>query len=128
MNKKIKIIELLNKIANGKEVPQKIKIKDKIYEYKENIYGTGYCRGVRDDLWWLKDYFNLDESSVLNDYVEVLEDNTEEIEEFEHYSIFSAIVGKENENIENELRKMSLKINELVRAYNKSRKEKEVDV
>ena len=31
----MKIIDLLNKIANGEEVPKKIKYKNKIYEWKE---------------------------------------------------------------------------------------------
>ena len=34
---KIKIIDLLNKIANGEEVPKKIKYKNKIYERYQNI-------------------------------------------------------------------------------------------
>lgn len=33
----MKIIDLLNKIANGEEVPKKIKYKNKIYERYQNI-------------------------------------------------------------------------------------------
>lgn len=34
---KIKIIELLVKLANGEEVPKKIKYKNEIYERYQNI-------------------------------------------------------------------------------------------
>ena len=33
MSKTIKIIDLLNKIANGEDVPKKIKFRDDIYEF-----------------------------------------------------------------------------------------------
>ena len=35
MNKTIKVIDLLNKIANGEDVPKKIKWRDKIWDYWE---------------------------------------------------------------------------------------------
>lgn len=35
---KIKIIDLLNKIANGEEVPEKIKLNGYIYEYQGDDY------------------------------------------------------------------------------------------
>lgn len=38
--KTIKIIDLLNKIANGEEVPKKIKINNVIYEYIGYMYCT----------------------------------------------------------------------------------------
>lgn len=34
---KIKVIDLLNKIANGEKLPKKIKYKNKIYERYQNI-------------------------------------------------------------------------------------------
>lgn len=37
----MKIIDLLNKIANGEEVPQKIKIGNKIYNYETFNIGKG---------------------------------------------------------------------------------------
>ena len=39
---KIKIIDLLIKIANGEEIPKKIKYRDNIWEYISTIMGTGY--------------------------------------------------------------------------------------
>lgn len=38
---KIKVIDLLNKIANGEEVPQKIKVGNKIYNYETFNIGKG---------------------------------------------------------------------------------------
>ena len=37
----MKVIDLLNKIANGEEVPQKIKIGNKIYNYETFNIGKG---------------------------------------------------------------------------------------
>ena len=41
----MKIIDLLNKIANGEEVPKKIKIKDEIWIYDEIDYRASDDRG-----------------------------------------------------------------------------------
>ena len=43
--KTIKMIDLLNKIANGEEVPKKIKFYDKYYIWYDNRYtgNKGYC-------------------------------------------------------------------------------------
>ena len=37
----MKVIDLLNKIANGEEVPQKIKVGNKIYNYETFNIGKG---------------------------------------------------------------------------------------
>ena len=66
---KITVIQLLNKIANGEEVPKKIKIRDKIYEYKHTTNGTG-C--VTEDWDWFNDMM-FDEQLTLNMDVEIIE-------------------------------------------------------
>ena len=38
----IRIIDLLNKIANNEEMPKKIKYKKLIYVYEEGAYGWSY--------------------------------------------------------------------------------------
>lgn len=50
---KIRIIDLLNKIANGEEVPKKIKYKNKIYEWKE--YDVCYGK-IMTKKGWVKEY------------------------------------------------------------------------
>lgn len=62
----MKIIDLLNKIANGEETPNKIKYKNKIYEYREQE------NSYYDGLYYL--HFNsfLD---YLNEEIEIIEEN-----------------------------------------------------
>lgn len=65
----MKVIELLNKIANGEEVPSKIKWNDFIYEKsKYNATPMGYYHRTNGDikLWFLNDI------NDLNDEVEII--------------------------------------------------------
>ena len=61
----MKIIDLLNKIANGEEVPNKIKYDDMIWEYDGDYY-------VSKNNLVLEEYTNL--TTSLNDKVEILEE------------------------------------------------------
>ena len=82
MNKKIKLIELLNKIANREDLPKKIKVKNYIFEWVDIDTGKGYHNTERKDwIIWLQDLISLDTKEELNETVEILEDNTKEIEE-----------------------------------------------
>ena len=66
--KKIKIINLLNKIANGEEVPKKIKYN--MYDEGYNIFT--YCE---EDKEYVNDYDFLSvRNHHLNDKVEIIED------------------------------------------------------
>lgn len=117
MNKKIKIIDLLNKIANGEEVPEKIKYRNCIFN---KTFGAGINPDyVNYDNTYLLEYVS-NEADSLNELVEILEDNTEEIEELDKDGTFEfnriqhqAIIDIQN------------KINELVKAVNQIRKKKE---
>jgi len=60
----MKIINLLNKIANGEEIPQKIKFDNKEYE-NEPCYMLYEATGDRNELQF---------KSFLNDEVEILEE------------------------------------------------------
>lgn len=66
--KTIKIIDLLNKIANGEEVPEHIKIgKNEWYFYKSrNTYGD------KKSAWIVWDWYV--EENRLNDEVEILKE------------------------------------------------------
>ena len=116
MNKKIKMIDLLVKIANGEEVPIEIKFQNIIYvfnkecnQYYERGKGSYFDNKLKFDktIEWnfYGDYLN-EEVEILEDS---LEDNTEEIEELPDYN-YSI---KENRD----------KINELVRVVKQIRKE-----
>lgn len=114
MNKKIKVIELLNKIANGEEIPIKIKWNYMFFILKhDSIDGHSYyekehgCGSLVAELKTMDD---------LKSEAEILEDNTEEIKEYT--TIFT-----ESEKD----REVRDKINELVKAVNEIRKEKRID-
>jgi len=103
MNKKIKVIELLNKIANGEELPKSIKYCGFIWQ----LYNGNY---VENGQRMLEDYLANGIVESLNDEVEILE-NTEEIEELpDDIDEFGWLEVKD-------------KINELVKAVNKMMKE-----
>ena len=65
----MKIIELLNKIANSEEVPKEIKYKDWLYEFEKdcNDYLCSY-----DSLLYRE---NDDVKEFLNDEVEIIEED-----------------------------------------------------
>lgn len=108
MNKKIKIIELLNKIANGEELPKSIKYYGFIWQLHNGNY---FENGQR----MLEDYLANGIVESLNDEVEILEDNTEEIEELEYFNIGKAKSTDQTKMID--------KINELVKAIKEIRKD-----
>ena len=115
MNKKIKVIDLFNIIANEEEFPQTIIYQGIIYKYTKNEYGEGYLDIGEDNSYnWLADEIWCYDKEVLNDEVEILEDNTEEIEELD-------LIKKEN--IWDKLFMCEDKINELVKAVNELRKD-----
>lgn len=79
----MKVIDLLNKIANGEEVPKKIKYKNKIYEWKEYdvCYGKimtkkgwvkelGYVAKENETYFYLKHCYQ-----DLNDEIEIIEED-----------------------------------------------------
>ena len=76
MKKTIRIIDLLNKIANGEEVPKSFKYKDKHFQYNDHDY---WCDEI--DGWFSVEVLGTDN---LNDYVEILDE--EEFEDIEELS------------------------------------------
>ena len=67
---KIKIIDLLNKIANDEEVPEKIKINNVIYEYRDYMYCTEKAN-YQD----IEDYlFGKWNFNILNEEAEIIEE------------------------------------------------------
>ena len=96
----MKIIDLLNKIANGEEVPKKIKYKNQIYKWKE--YDCGYQKKKKID--WIKKYGYVAELNRtyfylehcyqdLNDTVEILEEE-KKIPERLYLSDYEDTTGK----------------------------------
>ena len=71
----MKVIDLLNKIANNEEVPKKIKYNDYIYTAKGNAkeHFVDYCS--EEDEWCFNHYVRYEN---LNDEVEIIEDPPKE--------------------------------------------------
>lgn len=106
MNKKIKIIELFKLISSKKQIPKKV-----LYENEEYVFnGESFVCCDHDTTPLLSEYTKSRLIDFLTDEVEILEDNTKEIEELPDYN-YSI---KENRD----------KINELVKAVNSIRKDK----
>jgi hypothetical protein len=104
----MKVIDLLNKIAKGEEVPKKIKHHWE-YEYKFDELRNEYCymnnKNERFDADWLI-------ISMINDKVEIIEDKPKHIEELAN------VWGKEgNLSVDAGVNLMD-KINELSKAVN----------
>ena len=65
----MKIIDLLNKIANEEELPKKIKFENDIYEYENNE-----CGYVREENGIYYMFLNEIGNWFLNDEVEIIEE------------------------------------------------------
>ena len=70
----MKVIDLLNKIANGEEVPKKIKYNDKIYIAKGNAIENFVDYYSDEDEWCFNHYVKYEN---LNDEVEIIEEPQE---------------------------------------------------
>lgn len=110
MNKKIKVIDLIDRIYHKNNIPKRIKYKYKIWLY-DNVEER-YCL---EESSFVSLSFETDR---LTDEVEILEDNTEEIEELKYD------VVDENGRGWYKLDTIADKVNELVKVVNSIRKEK----
>ena len=73
----MKAIDLLNKIANGEEVPKKIKYNKHIYKYEEGTYDWSYYIQNNGTIkFLLTDVFNSAYNilDILNIELEIIED------------------------------------------------------
>ena len=130
MNKKIKIIELLNKIANGEEVPEKIKIRGNTLKWIEIDFEVEEEKGYKvidknSNFYWLQDIISLDSIEDLNEEVEILEDNTEQIEGIE--LIGTNFMDMDKNQLKDEINKNRIFINKLRQEIFELRKDKNND-
>ena len=102
MKKTIKIIDLLNKIANSEEVPKRIKYCGNIYEYNDEFY---YMNGYS----LYRDFYT--EGNCLNYEVEIIEEN-KKIEKLDIDKMLQIKKWKRDKNAWK-------KINELIDEVNK---------
>ena len=93
MNKKIKIIELWNinaQIEDANKLPQRIKYEGSVYELQ--MSRDYFCE--EKDAYLTKEIDSKQFNIFLNDYVEILEDNTEEIKKNTSFEQMGYDVGK----------------------------------
>lgn len=120
MNKKIKVIDLINIIAKNQDIPQRIRVDKDIYNWDIEEF---YKREDGKDLFVLADFYNT--IGFLELEVEILEDNTEEIEELATYREIEEFGELDKRCINQNAKDFFYKINELVKIVNALRKEKE---
>jgi len=97
----MKIIDLLNKIAKGEEVPEKIIYNNTLYSYKEGIdYENGFCNYLM--------------SSSVCICPEDLNSEVEIIEEPKEHKIPEKINISKFPRHNNSLKKTAIKINEII--------------
>jgi len=104
----MKIIDLLNMISKGEEVPYRIKYIGKIYEYVEEMK------------WYLRDDMKCELSNskkCLNDEVEIIEED-KKIEKLEMF-----IPQRESDTYCTKYNEIVDKINEIIDKLNKGDKE-----
>ena len=114
----MKVIDLLNKINNNEEVPEKVKYKDAIFEY--NKEQKDYIH-KKDEDGWINEtlLFKVMNTHFINELlrteVEVIEEN-KEIEELE-------ISEKDRKFHSDYINNIADKLNEVIRKINKEREE-----
>lgn len=113
MKKTIRVIDLLNKIANGEEVPKKIKYNDDEYIHIDNY--CYFCEETNEIL----SQNTYAEFSRLNDEVEILDE--EEFEDIEEITIRDKTIGFPNGEwtARNMDKAFSIKINQLIKNQKK---------
>lgn len=79
----MKIIDLLNKIANGEEIPTKIKYGDYIYYLSE--YHKDYVSDLSKNVIDTNTYFIIELVNMnnLNDEIEIIEEKPKKIEKIQ---------------------------------------------
>lgn len=114
MNKEITVIDLFKRIEKHEDIPKKIKYKDNCYIFKHTNYSIDHLYELIGDecVGWLEH-----KDINLFDEVEILEDNTEEIEELKYD------VVDENGRGWYKLDTIADKVTELIKVVNAIRKD-----
>ena len=77
MSKTIRVIDLLNKIANGEEVPEKIKYEGDILKYDRGIQDYKGISRTGSGSFFNYLFVNRSTSLFINDTVEIIEEQEE---------------------------------------------------
>ena len=118
----MKVIDLLNKIANGEEVPQKIKVGNKIYNYETFNIGKGdnyftaewrEVKGYRINYDGTYYYLEIRDYN-LNDEVEILEESKRMPEKITMRAGMVGSIDNKLENLNINTMAVENKINEIL--------------
>ena len=92
----MKVIDLLNKIANGEEVPEKIKYENYIYWYNKNLKDYENAQ-VEFESYLISSRYH--KTDFLNDEVEIIEEAPEETKVSEEQMLFNNLDSIDRERI-----------------------------
>ena len=114
----MKIIDLLNKIANDEEIPKKIKFNNYIYAYHDKEHG--YCRHNYDCTYICMnaEYHLFD---ILNDEIEIIEEDNNKIEHFGWCTIIDHNFKEKKKKqieMETDIQNLGRKLNEIIDKLN----------
>lgn len=119
MNKEIKIIDLLNMIAEGKELPKKFMYKGHLF-YRQKTKGICYRCDELNEIF--EECLVLED---LNDTVEIIEEDNNKIEKLiinEAYKFSSSTIKdftmKDKRLLDSNFKTLSDKINEIIDKIN----------
>ena len=77
MSKTIRVIDLLNKIANGEEVPEKIKYEGDILKYEKEVQDYFGVSKTGNGSFFNYLFVNKKTAKFINDTVEIIEEQEE---------------------------------------------------
>lgn len=110
---KIRVIDLLNKIANGEEVPKKIRYKNDILKYYEEVQDYFGVSKTGSGAFFNYLFVNKRTDKFINDTVEIIEEqqdiDIQEIEDIKDVFI-------ENSSCGEDVKYLARKYDELVQA------------
>lgn len=110
----MRIIDLLNKIANNEEVPNKIVYNTRIFRY--NKYNKCYIWNCNGTEYYLSTYYRLE--NILNDEIETIEEKPKKIEEIDICSLDTTCVSSVDRATRSNVNKLLEKVEELTNAVN----------
>ena len=96
----MKVIDLLNKIANEEEVPKKIRVLGNEFEYDNNDFKYRSTEYGKDDLF---EHIGFYKGIVLNGEVEIIEDTPKEDKKIDRVSLLDVNTDYKLKDILNEI-------------------------
>ena len=107
----MKVIDLLNKIANNEEVPKEIRFKGELCSF-DNEDKDYYCEEYGNIIWYLVDTSN-NMNEVLDTELDIIEEKPVSLKPFKEY-ISDLEISSYSPELNEYIHQMSLKINYLL--------------